>query len=102
LDTPQWVAALEFIRDLYTNTQLNRMLPPGVGGWNDVSNNEAFLAGTIGITDNAGTMLAKAFFDGVPHAREIGFVRRPRADLGKGPIPQSGGGETIRLIKGTK
>jgi hypothetical protein len=38
----------------------------------------------------------------VPFAKEIGFVTRPRADLGKGPVPQSGGGETIRLLKGAR
>ena len=51
--------------------QLSQMLPPGVNAWNDISNNEAFLAGTLGITQNAGTMLAKAYFDKVPHAESI-------------------------------
>jgi ABC-type glycerol-3-phosphate transport system substrate-binding protein len=53
------------------------MLPPGVLSWTDPSNNEAFLAGQIAITDNAGTMYAKAVFDQVPFAAQIVFLPRP-------------------------
>jgi multiple sugar transport system substrate-binding protein len=54
---------LNFLKDLYTNPQYTKMLPPGVQSWTDPSNNEAFLAGKIAFTSNAGTMFAKAVFD---------------------------------------
>ena len=44
-------------------SQVRQMLPPGVNAWTDPSNNEAFLAGKIAFTSNAGTMFAKAVFD---------------------------------------
>jgi multiple sugar transport system substrate-binding protein len=102
IDTPAWAAAMEFLKETYSDPKWAKMLPPGIASWNDISNNEAFLAGTIGLTDNAGTMLAKAYFDKGPFAGDIGFVKRPRSDLGRGPVPQSGGGETIRFFKGSK
>jgi multiple sugar transport system substrate-binding protein len=42
------------------------MLPPGIMSWNDSSNNESFLAGTIAYTHNAGSVYAKAKADGNP------------------------------------
>jgi multiple sugar transport system substrate-binding protein len=102
LNTPEAVAAMEWLKETYSDPKWARMLPPGINAWNDISNNEAFLAGTLGVTDNAGTMLAKAYFDKVPHAETIGFVTRPKADLGKGPSPSSGGGAGLKIIKGSK
>jgi multiple sugar transport system substrate-binding protein len=102
LNSPETVEAMTWLKETYQDPKWAKMLPPGVNAWNDISNNEAFLAGTLGITDNAGTMLAKAYFDKVPFAENIGFAKRPRADKGKGPTPMSGGGEGIRIIKGSK
>ena len=42
------------------------MLPPGIMAWDDSSNNEAFLSGTIGYTHNAASVYAKAKADGNP------------------------------------
>lgn len=42
------------------------MLPPGINSWTDPSNNEAWLAGTVGITQNAYTLYAKSFADKNP------------------------------------
>jgi len=102
LNSPETVAGLDWLKETYTDQKWSGMLPPGVNGWNDVSNNEAFLAGTIGITRNAGTVLARAYFDNVPHAESIGQVQTPRSLNGQGPRLENGGGETLRLIKGTK
>jgi multiple sugar transport system substrate-binding protein len=102
LNSPEAVAAMEWLKETYSDPKWARMLPPGVNAWNDISNNEAFLAGTLGVTDNAGTVLAKAYFDKVPFQENIGWVKKPKADLGKGPTPMSGGGESLRIIKGSK
>ena len=102
LNSPETVAGLDWLKETYADPKWARMLPPGVNTWNDSSNNDAFLAGTIGITQNAGTMLAKAYFDRVPHADAIGQVQTPKSLNGQGPRLENGGGETLRLIKGTK
>jgi len=93
---------LNFLKEIYTDAKYGRMLPPGVGAWTDPSNNEAFLAGKIAYTSNAGTMLAKAIFDKNPVADDILYL--PRAK-GIGPNARSlQGADTMRffLMKGTK
>jgi multiple sugar transport system substrate-binding protein len=68
LDTPEAVAAVEWMVDTYTNPQWERMLPPGVLSWTDPTNNEAYLGGKVAYTQNAGTVYAKAVVDGNPVA----------------------------------
>lgn len=65
-NSPETVAAVTFLADIYTNAKYKNMLPPGVNGWNDTGNNEAWLAGTIGITKNAYSLYAKSFADKNP------------------------------------
>jgi len=66
-DSPETVAAFEFLRETYDrNGKYAAMLPPGVESWNDVSNNEAYLAGQIGFTQNAFSVYAQAKRDNVP------------------------------------
>ncbi|MCA1666102.1 MAG: ABC transporter substrate-binding protein [Thermomicrobia bacterium] len=60
-NSPETVTAVSFLADIYTNAKYKDMLPPGVNGWTDTSNNEAWLAGTLGITQNAYTLYAQSF-----------------------------------------
>src|SRR5436305_15339157 len=46
LNSPETAKALEYAKQLYDN------MIPGVASWNDSSNNKAFLAGEIHLTDN--------------------------------------------------
>lgn len=71
LDTPEAVAAVEWMVDTYTNPKWEKMLPPGVLSWTDPTNNEAFLGGKISYTQNGGTMYAKAVVDQVPFVKDI-------------------------------
>jgi multiple sugar transport system substrate-binding protein len=71
LDTPEAVAAVEWMVDTYTNPKWEKMLPPGVLSWTDPTNNEAFLGGKISYTQNGGTMYAKAVVDNVPFVKDI-------------------------------
>jgi multiple sugar transport system substrate-binding protein len=100
-NSPESVAGLNWLKETYSDPKWAKMLPPGVLSWNDLSNNEAFLAGTIAITDNAGTMYAKAVFDKVPHAKDILFVQRP-ARFSDGKRLEFLSGERFYVIKGTK
>jgi multiple sugar transport system substrate-binding protein len=72
-NSPEMVEAVSFLVDIYTNEKWASMLPPGVLSWNDISNNEAYLGGTIGYTQNAGTVYARAVVDNNPVAPNTGF-----------------------------
>ena len=64
-NSPETVDAVEFLAEMYTSEKYAPMLPPGIMSWNDSSNNEAYLAGTIAYTHNAASVYAKARADGL-------------------------------------
>jgi multiple sugar transport system substrate-binding protein len=63
LYSPETIDGMTWLADIYQNPANANMLPPGVGSWTDPSNNEAWLAGTIGFTSNAGTLYAQSVVD---------------------------------------
>jgi multiple sugar transport system substrate-binding protein len=65
-DSPETLSAVEWMTEIYTGETYAPMLPPGIMAWDDSSNNEAFLSGTIGYTENAASIYAKAKADGNP------------------------------------
>jgi len=65
-NSPETVAGVTWLADIYQNPKYKPMIPPGYEGWNDASNNENYLNGTIGITANAFTLYAKARDDKNP------------------------------------
>lgn len=79
-DSPETVAAFEFLRETYDrNGKYAAMLPPGVESWNDTGNNEAFLAGQIGFTQNAFSIYAQAKRDNNPVYPNIVLLPAPAA-----------------------
>lgn len=100
-NSPETVAGLKWLKETYSDPKWAKMLPPGVNSWTDPSNNEAFLAGTIAITDNAGTMYAKAVLDKVPFAKDILFIPRPKRNS-DGKYLDSLAGARLHAITGTK
>ncbi len=59
-NSPETVAAVTFLADIYTNPKYKNMLPPGVQAWTDTGNNEAWLAGIIGFTANQFSLYAQS------------------------------------------
>ncbi|HEX2907667.1 MAG TPA: extracellular solute-binding protein [Phototrophicaceae bacterium] len=51
-NSPETVAGVTWLADIYTNEKYKPMLPPGVESWTDTGNNESYLAGTIALTLN--------------------------------------------------
>jgi multiple sugar transport system substrate-binding protein len=100
-NSPESVAALQWIADTYSNEEWAPMLPTGVAAWTDTGNNEAFLAGILAMTQNAGTMYAKAVLDGVPFADEIVYMPNPLRLSDNQPVDQLGG-VLLHIIEGTK
>lgn len=82
-NSPETVAAFEFVRETYDrNGKYAAMLPPGVESWGDTSNNEAWLAGKIGYTQNAFSVYAASKRDGVPFFKDIVLLRAAEANNG--------------------
>jgi multiple sugar transport system substrate-binding protein len=83
LYSPETIDAISWLRDVYLNPAYQSMMPPGVNAWNDLSNNEAFLAGTIGVTSNGGTLFASARFNKNPVADVTAFLPNPLGPFGE-------------------
>jgi multiple sugar transport system substrate-binding protein len=97
------VAALNFLKDIYTNPKWAPMLPPGVGGWTDPSNNEAWLANQIALTNNAGTVYAQSVKDQNPVADDTQLLPQFKG-LGAGARVLQGPGAPMNffIMKGAK
>ncbi|MBC7810515.1 MAG: extracellular solute-binding protein [Burkholderiales bacterium] len=65
-NSPEAVAAVTWLADIYTNPMYAPMLPPGVEAWTDTGNNEAYLAGTIALTTNQPSVYGAARRDNNP------------------------------------
>ena len=79
-DSPETVAAFEFLGETYDrNGKYAAMLPPGVESWNDTGNNEAWLAGQIGFTQNAFSVYAQSKRDKNPVYENTVLLPAPAA-----------------------
>lgn len=100
-NSPETVAGIQWLADIYTKPENKDILPPGVESWTDSNNNEAFLAGQIGMTVNAFSIYAKARADQNPILPNIGIVRFPVTNDGQ--LELGGGGSAYYTIfKGAK
>jgi multiple sugar transport system substrate-binding protein len=107
LNTPPYrdyaIAGLTFLKETYSDPKWAKAVPTGVNAWTDPSNNEAYLAGKIFFTNNAGTMFAKAVFDNNP-VKDDTYLMLPPKGIGPGGRVLAGGGTGKRwfVIKGAK
>ena len=83
------VAALEWMKETYTNPRWTRMLPPGVMGWTGSGRNNENYLGQIAITQNACPGST-----GPPGARAAPTTRRPTSRRWR---PGRAGGAQRRL-----
>lgn len=82
-NSPETVAAVEWLAETYDrNGKYAPMLPPGVESWTDTSNNEAYLAGQIGYTQNAFSVYAQAKRDNNPVYPNTVLLTAPQANNG--------------------
>lgn len=97
------LTGLEWLKETFTDPKWAPMLPPGVNAWTDPSNNEAYLAGKIFFSTNAGTMFAKAILDKNPVAEDTYLTTVPK---GPGPAGRTlqGAGDPMYffIMKGAK
>ncbi len=100
-NSPESVAALEWLAETYSSETWAPMLPTGWAAWTDTGNNEAFLAGILALTQNAGTMYAKAVLDQVPFADQIDYLPNPLRLSDNMPVDQLGG-VLLHVVEGTR
>lgn len=82
LYSPETIDAMTWLAEIYTNPVYQRMLPPGVNAWTDISNNEAYNAGILGFTSNAGTLFATARANKNPVADVTALIQVPLGPYG--------------------
>jgi multiple sugar transport system substrate-binding protein len=77
INSPQTEQALDYARALYDS------FIPGTISWNDSSNNKAFLAGEIALTNNAVSIYGKALQDKMEMAADIDHAYWPVGPVGQ-------------------
>jgi len=99
-NSPETVAAVKWLAETYGSEKYKPMLPPGIESWTDPTNNEAYLAGTTGMTQNAFSVYAKAKKDKNPVFPNTVIMHKPKTKDGKLLEAASSGWFTI--FKGAK
>jgi multiple sugar transport system substrate-binding protein len=59
-NSPETQQAVNFLTEIFTSPKYKPMLPPGITAWTDTGNNEAWLAGLIGMTLNQDSLYAQS------------------------------------------
>ena len=99
-NSPETVAAFEWFVETYDrNGKYAAMLPPGVESWTDTGNNEAWLAGSIGYTQNAFSVYGASKKDHPDLFKNMIVMGAPQANNGDS---RSGGnvGGWLTVMKG--
>ena len=65
-NSQETVDAVAWLTEVFVSDEYADMLAPGILSWTDSSNNEAWLAGNIGLTKNAASVYAQGKADGNP------------------------------------
>ncbi|MBX3014265.1 MAG: extracellular solute-binding protein [Caldilineaceae bacterium] len=100
-NSPETLAAVEWLTELYTSDKYAPALPPGVLAWTDSSNNEAYLAGNIAYTANAASVYAKAKADGNPIFEDTVVLNTAVGPRGE-PLIGGGGDGQMYIPTGAK
>jgi multiple sugar transport system substrate-binding protein len=77
-NSPETIAGITFLSDIYTNPKYKGMLPTGYESWDGAGNNTAWLNGIVGFTANAFTLYAKAKDDKNPVFENTYVLTRPK------------------------
>lgn len=99
-NSPQTIDAITWLAEIYTSDKYAPMLPPGVESWTDTGNNEAYLAGIIGLTLNQPSIYAKARADGNPVYEQTAVLHQPLTLDGR--LLEAGSSTWMTIFKGAK
>lgn len=101
-NSDETIAAFEWLKMAYTDQKYAIARPPGLDGWTDPSNNQAWIAGTIGFTSNAGTLFAQAVKDVPDIGKDTYLVPTIAGPVGKKQRLAGAGGATFNVFQGAK
>ena len=99
-NSPETIAAVEWLKETYTSEKYKPMLPPGIESWTDTGNNEAYLAGTIALTSNQPSVYAKAKADGNPVFENTAVLHTPKTLDGR--LLEAGISGWFTIFRGAK
>jgi multiple sugar transport system substrate-binding protein len=99
-NSPETVAGVSWLADIYTNEMYAPMLPPGVESWTDTGNNEAYLAGTIAMTLNQPSVYGAARRDNPELFANTAVLRAPVWQ--DGSRKEAGANGWFTIFKGAK
>lgn len=99
-NSPETIAAITWLAEIYTSEKYAPMLPPGVMSWTDTGNNEAYLAGTVALTLNQPSIYAKAKQDGNPVYDVTAVLHAPKTLDGR--LLEAGQNTWMTIFKGAK
>ena len=78
-NSPETLAGLEYIVSLYND----KLMPPGITGWDDSSNNKAFLAGQLVTTQNGPSIYYQLKSQNDPNLANTGLANWPAGPAGR-------------------
>jgi len=99
-NSPETVAGVAWLADIYTNEKYKPMLPPGVESWTDTGNNEAYLAGTIALTLNQPSVYGAAKKNNPELFANTAVLRGPKWQDGR--RMEAGANGWFTIFKGAK
>jgi multiple sugar transport system substrate-binding protein len=99
-NSPETVAGVTWLADIYTNEKYKPMLPPGVESWTDTGNNEAYLAGTIAMTLNQPSVYGAARKNNPDLFKNTAVLRGPKWQ--DGSRREAGANGWFTVFKGAK
>jgi multiple sugar transport system substrate-binding protein len=99
-NSPETVAGVAWLADIYTNEKYKPMLPPGVESWTDTGNNEAYLAGTIALTLNQPSVYGAAKKNNPELFANTAVLRGPKWQDGR--RMEAGQNGWFTIFKGAK
>src|SRR5436309_2063050 len=97
-NSPETVAGVKWLQETYTSEKYKPMLPTGIESWTDTSNNEAYLAGTVALTQNQLSVYAKAKKDQNPVYGNTAIIHKPKTNDGK--LLEAPGNAWFTIFKG--
>ncbi len=99
-NSPETVAAVEWLAEIYTSDKYKPMLPPGVESWTDTGNNEAYLAGTIALTTNQPSVYGAARANDPELFANTAVLHAPKTLDGR--LLEAGGSGWFTIFRGAQ
>jgi multiple sugar transport system substrate-binding protein len=99
-NSPETIAGVNWLVETYTAPEWASMLPPGVHSWTDSSNNEAYLAGKVGLTKNSFSLYGNMKRDTPDIYEDTAVINRPHAM--NGDLLEQGAAAWLVVFKGAK